>query len=207
MSLDDLPSVQLLLRYKENADEQAAAILYDRYAARLIALARSQMNAQLKRRIDPEEVVQSALRSFFINFRKASEGRKEIVVRPGDNLWSLLAAITMNKLFGKKDHHQAAKRDMSREVEPILVEGSVCLQPEQGMDREPGPDEAAALREELNTAMAKLKPPHRRMVEMRLEEYSTEEIAGSVGCSDRMVRYVLEEFGNRLRKRLDDGAE
>src|SRR5436305_1291848 len=74
-------------------DQQAAAELFRRYADRLIALARSRLSARLARRIDPEDVVQSAYRSFFGDTRA---GRYD-VGRAGD-LWQLLVTITLHKV-------------------------------------------------------------------------------------------------------------
>lgn len=43
---------------------EAATAIFDRYVARLIALARSRIGAKLGRRVDAEDIVQSAYRSF-----------------------------------------------------------------------------------------------------------------------------------------------
>ena len=66
---------QLLERIREG-DEQAATELFDRYVDRLIELARSRLSPKLARRLDPEDVVQSACRSFF---RLARADRCELV--------------------------------------------------------------------------------------------------------------------------------
>src|SRR5271156_4863230 len=73
-------------------DQQAAADLFRRYASRLIALVRSRLSSKLPCRIDPEDVVLSAYRSFFGDAR---EGHFEI--RHGGNLWQLLVTITLHK--------------------------------------------------------------------------------------------------------------
>src|SRR5262245_61917038 len=64
----------LLARCREG-DQQAAAELFRRYADRLIALARSRLSARLARRLDPEDAVHSAYRSFFADVR---EGRYHV---------------------------------------------------------------------------------------------------------------------------------
>ncbi len=61
-------SKELLDRYR-HGDDVAADALYQRYADRLLTLARSRLSRQLARRIDAEDVVQSAYRSFFIHAR------------------------------------------------------------------------------------------------------------------------------------------
>ena len=70
----DSTTEQLLDRV-HRGDEQAAEELLDRYVSRLIQLARSRLPSKLARRLDPEDVVQSACRSFF---RRAGAGLYEV---------------------------------------------------------------------------------------------------------------------------------
>jgi len=46
-------------------NEDAATLLFQQYAHRLIGLARLHLNDRLRQKVDPEDVVQSALKSFF----------------------------------------------------------------------------------------------------------------------------------------------
>jgi DNA-directed RNA polymerase specialized sigma24 family protein len=94
-------------------DEDAAEQIYRRYAAGLMTLARRRLSARLARRVDPEDVVQSAYRSFFLRGR---EGQFRIE-RSGD-LWRLLTTITVKKLLGQVEFHQAQQRDFQREWAP-----------------------------------------------------------------------------------------
>ena len=200
MLMPNPTSVELLDRWRDHSDQQAAAELFHRYAGRLIALARAKMSPRLARRLSPEDVIQSACNSFFIRIR---DGRLEI--QPGDELWSLLAAITMNKVFGKNEHHNAAKRSVQREQDPESND-SVCLLDVAAIARDPLPEDEAILVEERELALQSLAPLHRQMVELRLEEYTTTEIATRVGRTDRMVRLVLADFGKQLQKRLTELA-
>src|SRR4051795_8567078 len=101
--MDDV-ALQLLERWRAG-DQRAATELYERYAGRLIALARSRLSGKLAARFDPEDVVQSVCRSFFA---RARDGR--LVVGQTDDLWQLLVAITLHKLRRQVKHHQVGKR-------------------------------------------------------------------------------------------------
>ena len=191
-----MDSLALLQRWRETADEEAAADLFHRYVGRLVALARRQISPQLARRVDAEDVVQSACRSFFVRVR---DGRLE--VRPGSDLWDLLAAITTHKVFGQLARHTAGKRSLRREQELHDDDGSICL-PVDALARDPTPEEVAIVTEEWRQAVKPLSPLHQRMVELRLEGYSQIEIAAQTLRSERMVRVVLSEFGTRLQERL-----
>src|SRR5262245_50635962 len=96
------------LRWGEDA---AAREVFQRFARRLIALARRKFDHQLAHRVDPEDVVQSAFKSFFLRHR---EGKFQF----GDwnGLWSLLTLITIRKCVDRVEYHRAERRDVGREV-------------------------------------------------------------------------------------------
>src|SRR5436189_5093408 len=103
----DAPSDHSLLRRLRGGSEDAAAQLYRRYAHRLRALARANTSAQLARRVDAEDIVQSVFRIFFAG---ASQGLYDVPA--GDDLWKLLLVIALNKIRAEGVFHQAAKRDI-----------------------------------------------------------------------------------------------
>jgi len=54
-----------LLARLHASDEEAAELLHARYAGRLRELVRAYCSAPLARRVEPEDIVQSAFRCFF----------------------------------------------------------------------------------------------------------------------------------------------
>ena len=96
-----------LVRRLKGGSEDAATQLYTRYANRLRALARANTSAQLARRVDAEDIVQSVFRIFFAG---ASRGMYDVPA--GEDLWKLLLVIALNKIRGESVYHQAAKRDV-----------------------------------------------------------------------------------------------
>ena len=75
-----------------NQDDAAAQELFVRFAHQLIALALRHIDAGLRHKVDPEDVVQSVYKSFFIRY---GEGKLDIV--SWNSLWGLLALITVRK--------------------------------------------------------------------------------------------------------------
>jgi RNA polymerase sigma-70 factor (ECF subfamily) len=187
----EAPSAELMAQWRDG-DQDAAAVLFQRYAERLLALARSRLAPCLARHVDPEDVVQSAYRSFFTGARA---GRYDLG-RSGD-MWRLLVAITLHKLQHQVERHTAAKRDVSR-VCHFGEEGSLVLLRGEVPAREPTPAEAAALADTVQQLLTGLQPLERRMVELRLQEYSLDEIAAEVCRSERTVRRLLERVKERL---------
>jgi RNA polymerase sigma factor (sigma-70 family) len=193
--MSDTPSAELLTRYYRCRDEAAAQELFRRYAARLTALARSRLSPALAPRVDAEDVVQSAYRSFFL---LAGEG--DVLLQESGDLWRLLVRITLRKVYRSARRHHADCRSVEREhfrpdeTEVIAV------------GREPTPAEAAALVDELRGVLAPLDSVQRRVVELRLQGHEVEAIAAEVGRSTRTVRRVLAAVGAELERRLSDGV-
>lgn len=191
----DGTSHKLLDRIR-SGDEQAAAELLDRYTDRLIALARSRLSKKMARRLDPEDIVQSACRSFF---RSARQGRYE--VRDSDDLWRLLAAITVHKAVCQVRRHTAAKRAIGAE-ESSGVGGIIQVVSPEALARDPLPDEAALLVEETKLMMGCLSPLHRRILQLCLQGHDVDRVADEAGCSEGTVQRAMKLAKSHLERRL-----
>ncbi|MEK6236675.1 MAG: ECF-type sigma factor [Planctomycetales bacterium] len=172
-------SAELLARY-QGGDESAAEEIFLRYVDRLTLLARSRLSAKLAQRVDPEDVVLSAYRSFFLRARDGAFSLE----RSGD-LWRLLVAVTLRKVFRQAERHQAEKRSVHRET------SLESLHDPSRLAREPSPHEAAVLAEEFERLTAGLSELERRILEMRLRGHSVDEIAADAKRTERTVRRVL----------------
>lgn len=184
----DNPDSELLARWRAG-DEAAADEIVRRHGADLLTVVRRRMSAALGRRVDAEDVVQSALRSFFMAVR----GGRFTADRGGD-LWRLLSAITLNKLSKLTRYHAAAKRDGGPDTGVDV--GTVHL---GGRPGELSPLEALAFVEQVEGLIRDLPPDRRPILQLRLEGHDLESIAAAVGCSQRTVRRVLEEVRAKLR--------
>jgi RNA polymerase sigma-70 factor (ECF subfamily) len=198
--MDTEPSSAELLAQWQAGDAHAAEILFERYFLRLVALARAQLGGRLASRVDPEDVVQSAFRSFFTGARAG----RYALERSGD-LWRLLAAITRHKVLGQVDRQTAAKRSIQREQQ-FGTESSLFALHGEALTRDPAPDEAAALIDEIAAMLRPLEPRHRQMVEMRLQGFPLAEIAAATDRSERMVRVVLQQVKTWLQQRCAAAA-
>lgn len=178
-------------------DQSGARDLFSQYATRLMALARSRMNEQLKQKVDPEDVVQSVYKSFFL---RAADGQFEF--ENWDSLWTILAVITLRKCGHKVEHFRAACRDVRREQAPI-ADINESIASFQAIARDPQPSEAAALTETLEQIMQQLDEREQQILTLRLQGYSTTEIAPLVQRTDRTVRLVLERVRKLLEVRRD----
>lgn len=190
--LNQLPSDQLLLLCRQG-DEGASREIFERYLTRLTALARSRLAPRLARRMDPEDIVLSAYRSFFVGARVG----RFALHRSGD-LWRLLVSITLHKLYRQVKRHSAESRDVQREE--TLGDGLAFSQ-------EPTTEEAIALADELEAILKPLDPLLRRVLELRLQGQSLEEIAAITMRSERTVRRCLAQLREAIASRRKEDAD
>lgn len=188
-------SVELLARWREG-DELAATKLFERYVNRLVGLAKSRLSERMRRRVEPEDVVQSAYRSFF---RKASD--EIYTLEKSGDLWKLMAAITVSKVRGQVEFHTAQKRGVYTE-ESVGAAGSAYQVNPLAVAEEPTPDDAAQVIEELQNVMQKLDPLQRQILELALQNNDVEAISGKVERSTRTVRRALQQVREMLEGRL-----
>jgi RNA polymerase sigma factor (sigma-70 family) len=186
-------SLVLLERFREG-DDLAAEALFSRYFERLTSLARSRLSVRLASRTDPEDIVMSVYRSFFVGARM---GR--FTLSRGGDLWRLLASITKHKLLRQARHHGAERRSV--DVETQLAPDDDGRFPGRPLD--PGPEDAVALADELEWVLAQFDPFVRRVLELRLQGAQLAEIARDTARSERTVRRVLGQVRELLAGRLD----
>ena len=176
--LEDASNQDLLSAWREG-NERAALVLVRRYMTRLTALARARLSRKLARRLDSEDIVMSAWRSFF-----AAAGRDQIAVPDDDNLWPLLVTMTLRKLARQAERHTASKRSVNEEVASESWPEVVA--------RDPTPDEAAMVTDEVESLMAALSQTDRDILNRRLQGEEHAAIAAATGCSERTVRRALQ---------------
>jgi RNA polymerase sigma-70 factor (ECF subfamily) len=188
--------LRYLIGKARTGDPRAEDELFRRYASRLARLAQYRLCAKLGRRLDAEDVVQSAYRTFFGHLRA---GRYEFPTRGG--VWRMLAAITVRKLNRQVQWHRAGKRTISAEESTAGAPGSRRVTVEE-IARDPAPDRVVEVLEELELIFSKRPVSHRRIVEMRLCGEGIDQIARQVPCCQRTVHRVLAAFRRQLNQRL-----
>jgi RNA polymerase sigma-70 factor (ECF subfamily) len=169
------------------SDAEVARQLVDSYLDRLVAVARRRLSQRLASRVDPEDVVQSVFRTFFC---RAKEGKFQI--KDQDDLCKLLMRITVRKVLKQVEHHTAGKRDARMETE----QGSRSLERMQEvLAREPSPEAEVLFVDQLEHFLSQLRPQERKILEMRMQGYSNEEIMQQLGIKyDRKIRRVIDRI-------------
>jgi RNA polymerase sigma-70 factor (ECF subfamily) len=168
---------------------------WKRFGPLLERLAEKNMAPGLRPRLGPEDVVQSVCRTFF---RRAKEGQFQLDDQ--DNLWRLLVAITLTKIREKTRYHMRDKRGMQHERALAAGDDSVGpALPAAG----PTPAEMAEFTDLLEATLAGLDEEERQVIQLKLQEFTHDEVAEKLGCSERTVRRILKKVQTRLERMLE----
>ena len=181
-----------LISQFRKGDQDAARQIVDRYLDRLLTLARRRISQRLASRVDPEDIVQSVFRTFF---GRVKDG--QFVFADQDDLCKLLMRITLHKTLRQVAYHKAAKRDPSLETEQGQHHRDQLL---GLLDREPTPEAMVTFLDQLEHLLQELRPEERRILELRLQGYSNEEINRELGLYDRKIRRLAEQIRAKARR-------
>ncbi len=191
---DDEPpthSDHALIEQFRKGQMDASTRLYLKYVDRLLGLTSKKTGAELARKVDPEDIVQSVFRTFF---RRVEEGLYD--VPEGEDIWKLLLVIGLNKIRTVAVYHKAAKRDLRR----TRVDSSSDEYLSQSDER----DEMAfaSLKIVIDDVMSDMLEVNRQIITQRIEGYEVSEIAANLNRSKRTVERVLQDFRTRLAKMI-----
>lgn len=168
----------------EKGDERAAFEIFNRYFDQLRRVAAGKLGGAPRGCEDEEDVVMSAMESFF---RRAAH-QEFPRLRDSASLWQLLLKITERKAINQRKRQMAKKRGAGRVLQDS-GEATVCrtagLAPAT-------PDSYAMFREQYQLLMESL--PHcslRTVATMKLDGYSNAEIAERLDVVVRTVERKL----------------
>lgn len=171
----------LMQRIREGSEE-AAWELVDRYGERIRHVVRRMLNQRLRSKFDSLDFVQLVWSSFFrAGFQPGQFQRPE-------QLAAFLLAMARNKVgMEVRRRLGAEKYNLNREAP--LDEGK-----EEVSGSQPTPVEVVIARERWNR-MLQDQPEHgRRIIELRLQGYTCQEIADSLHLAERTVRRFLKRL-------------
>jgi RNA polymerase sigma factor (sigma-70 family) len=179
-------SVTTWIGLLRGGNHEAAQRLWERYFGRLVTFARGKLHGVPRRAADEEDVALSAFHSFC----QAAERFPQLNNR--DDLWQVLVMLTARKAYQERREQQALKRGGSIDADGPRAAGTAAVELDEIVGAEPTPEFAASIAEQFEALLAKLPEPElRQIARLRLEEYTTEEIAEQLGIAERTVRRKL----------------
>jgi DNA-directed RNA polymerase specialized sigma24 family protein len=188
----DENSVTLWIDGIKAGDDADIHRLWDRYFERLVRLAGARLPTHSRRSFDEEDVALSAFQSFC---SRAGQGQFPRL-NGRDDLWRLLATITVRKALDTLRHQNRQKRGGGRVLGESALPAGGDASGEglaEVLSREPTPAEVARFADDYCRFLAGLREPGMRTVALqRLEGQSTREIAQSLNVSTKTIERKLQ---------------
>lgn len=182
-----------LLQGLRTGDEEACADFWNQYGPLLESVAQRQLSQKVQRRVGPDDVVQSACRTFF---RRVSAGQFELP--DTEALWRLICSITLTKARRAARDHSRQKRGLDREqhIDAVATDGgaSPAANLESGS---PSPLGAAEVADQMEALLSGLGDQECQILDLKLQQFTNDEIAEKVGCSERSVRRIMKRLQDR----------
>ncbi|QDT70992.1 ECF-type sigma factor [Lacipirellula limnantheis] len=176
-------SVTSWIHALRNESDIAAQELWNRYFARIVAIASARLG-HLARDRTGEDVALSAMKSVMLGIR--GDHFPDLTDRNG--LWPLLLTITARKVIDEQRRQLAGNKTPDREEYASKLEAYIGSSPTPEFIRE--------VADELEVRLASLGDSTLiTIVQLKLQGYTNEEIARSLGCTTRTVIRKL----NRIR--------
>jgi DNA-directed RNA polymerase specialized sigma24 family protein len=193
---DDDGSITRWIAGVKAGDPAAVQPLWERYFARMVQLARARLRASRCRDAGSDEE-DAALSAFDSLCAGLAEGRyPQLADR--DDLWRLLVVVTTRKVQAQVRLQLRQKRGGGHVRPATDLARAGCDDEDAGdpvaeaIGSEPTPEFAAMVAEEYRRLLDRLGDAVlRRVTVLRMEGFSTEEIADQLGCARRTVARQL----------------
>lgn len=180
-----------LLERARAGDESAMALLVERYEPEVRMVARARLGGALRPHLDSMDLVQSVHHSLIVGLRA-----ERFDISSPDKLIALALTIVRRKVA----RHW---RKLKRQQRLSQGDGVADLVELLGSLAAPGTDPAseAAVREAAAQVIGQMDEMEKRMIELRLEGYSTADVARHLGLDPDVLRVKLSRLRRRLRER------
>lgn len=180
-----------LLARARQGDQQALAQLLQLYEAELLRTAQVMLNRALRSFLDPADLVQSAYRALIHGLNK-----KQFTLNSPQELRALAMRLVKNKIIQHwrrwKCHQRFQEAQAQAETQGLAE--TTCARPARG------PGQTVEIRDAVQNLVEDLNEPDRKLVELRLQGYTTAETARALGMHPDVLRVRLSRLRQRLRK-------
>jgi RNA polymerase sigma-70 factor (ECF subfamily) len=186
-----------LIQGLRSGDEVVIREFWEQYGEMLHRVADKHLAEGMRRRVGPEDVVQSVCRTFF---RRAQGNQFQL--QDSEQLWRLLCAITLTKIREQTRYHLRQKRGLAQELHRGTSDQSGSSNFNIATPG-PSPAEAAEFADQFQQLLVSLDEEERQILDLKLQDCTHEEVAQRLGCSERTVRRVVKRLQARLSRAFD----
>ena len=184
------PTFAVLLSRARQRDPEAVGALCQQYEGRLRVVARVLLGPALRPVLDSMDLVQSVHRSLLIGIRE-----EKFDISTPENLVALALTLLRRKVARQWRRVQRQQRlksgGSSIDLLPTILADLTTP--------EAGPAEVAQYHDQVEQLCRQLDPTERYILSLRLDGYTTAEIAQQVGLNHITLRVRLTRLRERLR--------
>lgn len=170
-----------LMSQVRHGSQFAAWQLLEIYGNHVLKVVRRRLNNQLRSKFDSQDFAQAVWNSFF------RDRERLVSMESPEQFIKYLQAIASNKVIDETRKRHTARYSIAREEE--LAEGR---------DSAPRPSEIAVARETWERMMSDQSAEHQRIVELRFQGHTFEEIAAQLSINERTARRVIARLLEKL---------
>ena len=193
--MDDIDFTGLIAWVKEG-DEAAISRLIERYGPEVRMMVRRRLPAKLRNQFDTVDFTQVVWSSVITDCRDRAE--------PFDDpkhLLGFLAGVVHNKITAEyRRRTKTRKYDIGRE-EPLYVRKGGREVPREVPADDPTPSEEVQADDRLEQLVAGRSPVEVKIVELRREGLTIDEIAARLELHEKAVRRVIDAIRTRMEAR------
>jgi len=171
----------ILMSDVRRGSQVAAWQLLEIYGNHVMKVIRRRLNNQLRSKFDSQDFAQAVWKSFF------QDRDRLVAMQSPEQFIRYVQAIAANKVIDETRKRQTARYSVGRE-EAL----------DDGAGDAPRPSEIAVARETWERIMSDQSAEHKRIVELRFQGHTFEEIAAQLSINERTARRVIAKLLEKL---------
>jgi RNA polymerase sigma factor (sigma-70 family) len=193
--MDDIDFAGLIAQVKDG-DEAAIGRLIERFGPEVRMMVRRRLPARLRSQFDTVDFTQVVWSSVIVDCRERPEPFED-----AKHLLGFLAGVVHNKIAQEyRRRTRTRKYDISREQPLYIRKGDRDVPREVAAD-DPTPSETVQADDRLEQLVAGRSPLEVRIVELRREGLTIDEVAERLGLHEKAVRRVIDSIRSRMEAR------
>lgn len=189
------PELQNLLERVRQGDEEAVRELLVHFEPHVRRVVRQRLPMVMRSKFDSMDFVQSVWGDFFPKL-----ARGEISFDSPQRLAKFLAVVAQAKVTNEFRRRFGKKLDIHKEV--AMGNGLYYV---PGKTGDPTPSQILVANERLAAIMSGRPEMHKKIIELRSQGFTFDEVAEKVGITERTVRRILHDVEKDLR--LSDAGQ
>jgi RNA polymerase sigma factor (sigma-70 family) len=194
--MGNVADISGLIARAKAGDEAAIREFLARFEQEVRMMVRGRLPKKLRTQFDSMDFVQTVWQSFFSDLRNSPRDFENI-----QHIRGFLAGVVRNKVY--EEHRRLTKTEkyaVDREERLYIRRGNREVAREV-VSQEPSPSQAVQASDRLAQLTAGCSPREVKVIMLRLQDMTFEEIAARTGLHERTVRRIIDAARLRMEAR------